>query len=162
MDDDSCLLQTIFSRRTRSRTRSGSGVGGVSVGFSSHSHAKFVNQLMRESRFRVSRGERGHTHVGPRSPYWTCVDMSRMSSPQLSHVSGQVSSLYNGRHFLMCNRPPEKMGILPQYVHTTLAGIMSVWPEDSYSNEIALGSQMDPPQYPLPCEGVHVHVWQCN
>ena len=32
----------------------GGAVGGVSAGFSSHSHAKFVNQLMRESRFRVS------------------------------------------------------------------------------------------------------------
>ena len=53
-----CLLQTIFSRRMRGRVRGGGNpVGGASVGFSSHSHAKFVNQLMRESRFRVREGE---------------------------------------------------------------------------------------------------------
>ena len=55
-----CLLQTIFSRRMRGRVRGGGNpVGGASVGFSSHSHAKFVNQLMRESRFRVREREKG-------------------------------------------------------------------------------------------------------
>ena len=39
-------------------------MGRASAGFSSHSHAKFVNQLMRESRFRVrGRGREGGREV---------------------------------------------------------------------------------------------------
>jgi hypothetical protein len=48
----------LFPRRAKGRARGstdlvGGAGGGVSAGFSSHSHAKFVSQLMRESRFRV-------------------------------------------------------------------------------------------------------------
>ena len=55
----SIIQQTIFSRRAKGRQRGsstlvGGAMGGASAGFSSHSHAKFVQQLMRESRFRVS------------------------------------------------------------------------------------------------------------
>ena len=57
-------VQNLFPRRAKGRARGstelvGGAGGGVSAGFSSHSHAKFVSQLMRESRFRVSEGRKG-------------------------------------------------------------------------------------------------------
>ena len=63
-------VQNLFPRRAKGRARGstdlvGGAGGGVSAGFSSHSHAKFVSQLMRESRFRVSkRGEREEEREG--------------------------------------------------------------------------------------------------
>lgn len=53
-----CPGSNILPRRGKSTIRSGSDLmgvagGGASAGFSFHSHAKFVSQLMRESRFRV-------------------------------------------------------------------------------------------------------------